>query len=696
MTTQSSQNAEYNKTMNHASTLQDYFESKRAFWISATVIVCIAILAVTALRNPVDYDGYWHLRMGMDWIANGMSPWLDHYSFTYPGERISNPPFMFQGVLYGFVALFGERGGMVVCKFVATALVFGFLILWLKQLRAPVAVYLLALPVLVVILQFRAQVRPELFSYSLVVIAFVLYHRTRLQLSFSAMAPVVLFLQFWTLYHSSILGYVIFFGLFLDIAIRLIKERATPGDWLSWLGWGLATVAVGFINPAFSHPLIATLLFPEDWKTLILEYKTPGADLNMAAGYLLVVLALAAAIGALVQKRIGYLVILAVFLYSASTMMRMVPPAALVCLVIFSAVLSDTLRPRLASSPMTAWQGATLALSLCTACFSMYLAFIYALAFLKENRGSWVKFPEALVTHYIDTGKKGNIFNEYEMGGFLIYRLSPESKVYIDGRTGILYPVEHFKLHSFVKRDPELFLEQAEKFDIRHSVLMASTDNASLMDIAGFELDYLGVRYSLFTQSSGSLAEFGKLWAHPQCWHQVDQAALERELSPYQEESRQAEPMHSTLKLISGFLLVENKAAFLDYMARNARLDDAGYRFIAYQAHQLKEPTLALFALGLIEHRIPTDDLAVVFVNMLMGEEQEVRNALEKALAYSWRTILPEEERLQHHMIEHVQKSIELGSVAISRRSNLQQDSEFMPDQDMVFNIRSLCTRPNH
>lgn len=177
-------------------------EANRQFVIGALLTLCVAILAVTCLRNPVDFDGYWHLQMGKDFIENGLSPYQDHYSFTYQNETITAPPVLFQIGLHGLVKAFGERSGLNSYKLIAFLLTLGCMTAWLKQIKAPVLVYCLVLPILVMLLQLRAQVRPELISYSLAILAFMLSRRANHRLTVTAIGPIVLLLLFWVNYHS--------------------------------------------------------------------------------------------------------------------------------------------------------------------------------------------------------------------------------------------------------------------------------------------------------------------------------------------------------------------------------------------------------------------------------------------------------------------------------------------------------------
>ena len=236
-------------------------EKKRQLIIGGIVFICLAMLFVTARRNNVSFDSFWHLKAGLDWLENGFDLWRDHFSFTFNGEQIISPPYMFQALLGWLVMQLGLDTGFEVYKFIGFFLTFSLVIFFLRKLRSPVIIYCLVLPLIVVLLQMRATVRPELISYSLSLIAIILYHRANYKISMGSMLPIVGFMMVWSNYHTPIIGYIIFFGLFTDLALQQIRQRAPINTWLLWLFWGLAVVAVGFLQPGLNHPVIAAIFF---------------------------------------------------------------------------------------------------------------------------------------------------------------------------------------------------------------------------------------------------------------------------------------------------------------------------------------------------------------------------------------------------------------------------------------------------
>ncbi len=54
---------------------------------------------------------------------------------------------------------------------------------------------------------------------------------------------------------------------------------------------------------------------------------------------------------------------------------------------------------------------------------------------IQRNEFLPTKFPLKAVDYIIANPIEGNMFNEFTWGGYLLYRLWPEQKVFIDGQT---------------------------------------------------------------------------------------------------------------------------------------------------------------------------------------------------------------------------------------------------------------------
>ena len=629
-------------------------EGRRRFAQASIVILALATLYVSALRNPIDYDEFWHLRMGMDWVENGLSPWQDHYSFTFRGHQITNPPVAFQAVLYLAVEYFGERAGTVLLKLACFLLALGLMMAWLRQIRAPVIAWLIVLPLLVVLIQYRAQVRPELVSYSLSIVAMMLYYRAANRLSIGGVAPIALLLLAWTNYHSSIVGYVIFCGLFIDIAVRNLRERAGWHEWLRWAGWGLVLVAVGFANPAVAHPALEMLRFPAEWKVLIQEYGSPSLYLGTLSFYLCAGVSVGTVALCIVQRKFGYLVIAAILLYAASTMARMVTPAGIVVLCLIAHALRDAQLEARAATGQRRWTQLAPALGFTVSILAVLSGVAMARAFMQENRVNTALFPSQLVDYMIDRGMQGRIFNEYPLGGYLIYRMAPDSEVFIDGRTHILYPVSHYRQLLANLASPDELKKTLERDKVGYVILESTPERALLAQSAGLELDFVDARYALYLPDGGNFPLAGRLWARPYCWAPQLAAPLTAEWQQALFLLPPAAPVNGLINQALEYAAASDPVAFLAQPETTADWTDAGFRFAAYRAIELGESALALEYLAAVGQREAKDYLAAALANLRAGDAAEAERAIDAALRQRWPYIEPLDLALQLALLEEI------------------------------------------
>ena len=671
-------------------TAADWLESRRGFFIGVATVLSIALLLIAGIRNPVDYDGYWHLRMGMDWFANGLSPWIDHYSFTFSGEPVKGVPYPFQLALYGLVSVFGEQGGMIALKLIMFAFVLLCMSLWLKSIQAPALGWVAGLLLLVVALELKAQVRPELIGYGFLILAFWLYRRTGLECTRRAMVPILLLMLLWSNYHSPVFGYVVFSGLFLDIGLRLLREKAPVAEWVRAFAWGLAILLVGVFRPGFGHPLLGMRTFMAEWKPHIQEFTAPTFMLDTPIPYLLMPVAAVLLIALLLQRKFGLLVVTAIFTYAALTIGRMVAPAALVCAVLIPLVYRDALRTAaLPARKVTRTNVYNLGMTV-LAVATLATGFWFARAMVEENRYSWTLFPSAMVEHMQKNGKSGRIFNHYATGGYLIYKLSPDSKVFIDGRTNILYPVSHYLAYQAAMNDPDAFLQIVDRYDVDYAVLGASKDSASLMHFADWSLDFVDVNYLLFQPEGGDLHHFGKLLAQPYCWSDERAAGVAEELAYLQTEAGRAGLSSPLMRLGAAYVSADRPGAWIDQVGRGYNADDAGRRFVAARALDAGAWETAVLASERIAIREPRDDLVPVIARGMAEDWPQAVAYMERAAARPWRFVLDSEKMLQARAINWLSSNTELTASLVTFRNELGlefKEVEVLPTQPMTANL---------
>lgn len=90
-------------------------------------------------------------------------------------------------------------------------------------------------------------------------------------------------------------------------------------------------------------------------------------------------------------------------------------------------------------------------------------------------------YPEEGVAFIEAQGLQGPMFNQFGYGGFLIFHLWPEHKVYIDGRTDLVYTAQDVERFIACATDPRAFAEEAAE----HRFQFVIVDNSPLQGTFG-------------------------------------------------------------------------------------------------------------------------------------------------------------------------------------------------------------------
>lgn len=407
--------------------------------------------------------------------------------------------------------------------------------------------------------------------------------------------------------------------------------------WLAWSGWGAVLVAIGFLNPSLSHPLLDILVFPDIWKTLIREYQSPLTLDYDFSFYLLVLIALTTLFMAVQQSKWDYLVCGGVLLYAGMSMFRMVTPSGIIFLVMFAHLLSNAKGRNRLNSLTSVQLRLVLLASLTTVLIPMWESIAFARAAMFSNQNYRYLFPEYLVSYMIENNKSGKIFNVYRTGGYLINRLSPESQVYIDGRTGILYPPRHFLKYKEALMNSSVLKEEIEKYGIDFAILESTPKFArTVIGTGALELDFVDVNYALYSRGSAGLPSTGNLWARPYCWASNQSLALDREWQTVRHKLHIAAPVRPLLALATSYTTSKDQKNWLSSLAPENMWNDESKRFIAFRAldHGLNDLAIKIF--NSISEREVKDHLATVLAYQLNGDYQLAEKILNLVSRQNW------------------------------------------------------------
>jgi hypothetical protein len=442
--------------------------------------------------------------------------------------------------------------------------------------------------------------------------------------------------------------------------------------------------------------VLSVLLFSSEWKVLIQEYQTPILYLTVPSVYVMLVIAALTLWLSAIQRRFGYLIICAVLLYGAITMSRMIVPAGVVLLGLFAHVLTDAQPAQRLREMGTRGRNSLAVMALVLFLVPLFSSVHLARAFMAENRVNRTLFPAELVSYMLDNGKHGRIYNAYQMGGYLIYRLAPDSQVYIDGRTGILYPVEHFRAMQVSNSSPGAMRETVERYGIDYAVVENKPDNAFILHRAGWELEYGDVRYSLYQPENGRFAFAGRLAVEPYCWNEAITTGLAGERQQALFLLPPAAPVQFLLHLAGSYLGARDPEAFLNSARDTADYDDPDRRFLAYRALEQGLYELALYHFSRLEARAPKDFLARGLAHLRAGEPELAEEAIDEALRIRWLNLEFNDLVLQYRLLREIQavRPLELFDEAYMENLAAQVEPALAGGLAAPLDVAAFCGPP--
>jgi hypothetical protein len=408
------------------------------------LLVTLASVFAMAARVPVDHDGWWHLATGRTIVERGSIPHTDPFSHTRAGAPWIDNGWLAQIVLYLAYRWLGYAGlGLLV----ALAAVVTTAILWPQMDGGPLT------RAFILILAGTASgpvwtVRPHLATYVLTagLGLLVLHWRSGRPRALWAIPPLFVL---WVNLHA---GYILGLGLLALVAFGAILDRlrdaedARPWrDIASLTATGGITLALVPLNPygvalwrypfhnagqAFAHRYIAEWASP-DFHHLINQ--------PFAAMLLLMFLA----VGLCSRRgRWTELLPVAAFAYLTLRSQRAMGLFALVTAPVLSRYAASCLaglthRPRQShrARPIAPGQAALnggLAL-LVIAAAALKAGMVWRRPAV-EAAVRELGYPVDATAWIIEHDPPGQLYNPYRWGGYLIWHLFPEYRVFVDGR----------------------------------------------------------------------------------------------------------------------------------------------------------------------------------------------------------------------------------------------------------------------
>lgn len=456
---------------------------QRAVWFTFVLLVALLLLLYVVLipggRLLIDPDLYWHIATGRKIWESRSFPQVDEFSHTFRGHPWIARDWLGDLIFYAAYSLSGLRGVVIVTGG-AIALAYALLFLMLaRTMRLTIAIGVAAVALALSISHLHA--RTQIFG-DVLIVAWV---ATLVRAVDTRASPSLMLLPIMTLWANVHGSFVAGLALAIALAAEAVFEspagerRSVAQSWAVFLG---AAIGAACVTPYGARPLLGAfqVIGANEAKPYLGEWQAVSFETAPSMGLAgIAFLFLALLNGAKLRfVRLGIVLLIAAYMLTA---VRFI-------------FLFNIIAPLLLATPLTSQFG-FLALSeqvatqprlfttlsqlarrgLYGAYGTIVIIILSTFSFgdpVKPPRSRQIS-PEGAVEYIFSHNLRGNIYNAYDFGGYLIFR---GRSTFIDGRTDQLFG-EGFMVQNraIVTQRPREFMGYLDKYHISIGLVTPSS-----------------------------------------------------------------------------------------------------------------------------------------------------------------------------------------------------------------------------
>lgn len=407
---------------------------KYFFWFFGGAFVLF--LFFYGIRPIADPDFWWHLKSGAFMVESGGLLQFDPFTFSGDGVVSARELIILKGywlwqiTAYALYSFFGFYG-IFLLNLLTIGAMAGVVTLELRRQQVSCAVIALLLTAgFFLVMTTYALERPQVISFLFAAILVILLNRVREGGPLGWSLPVLMLV--WANTHGGfVVGDLILLCFAAGAVMQYRHDLPRLRHLLLWIAIG---IGASLLNP--NGALVFSELFNFTQSNLITgvsEYQSTWVRFQKGS-WLVVILWLLIAlygVGVGLSRRIYWPeLIFALFLaYFSAAYMRNIGFFAVAMLPAIGWHLQAGLSRRQWRIP------SLVSVVLLVSCASYLLWLSHGFWQGRQGVGP-VKsiYPEKAITFLHESGLQGRMFNNYEYGGYLLWRLAPQIKVFIDGR----------------------------------------------------------------------------------------------------------------------------------------------------------------------------------------------------------------------------------------------------------------------
>jgi hypothetical protein len=475
-----------------------------------------------------DVDTGWHIRIGEFILNNFLIPTHDIFSYVTPPLPWTTPEWLLEVIMALLHRAFGLSGVVVFFAFFIS-LIYYLLFKMIRQYEGNILIDVLIILFVILSSMLHWHARPHIISLLLFVISYRILdnfeYKNENRLYF---LPAIML--FWTNLHGGfIIGFVLIsIYLFSNVIMYFISENKEKYQYKNKAKiLGLTTIVcilISLLNPhgynIFVYPFM--VLSNQYLMDHLIEFLSPNFHELSAIPfkYLLLFVITITILGKRQLKLTEFLLVL-LFTNMALYSVRNITLFGIVVAPILSRhcnFLSIRLSRKLINFLQSKSEGIT-AINASAKGYLWVIALLLVIAALLtgrlDQRFNEEKKPVAAVEFIKKEPLKGNMFNEYAFGGYIVYSAYPQYKVFIHGKIdwhGEEKVKEYYEISSFKPGWEDLI----EKYNINWIIF--NTDSALsrfLKERNDWKLIYADKVASIFVRNVPEYFEIIKKYRQP-------------------------------------------------------------------------------------------------------------------------------------------------------------------------------------
>ncbi|MEJ2745677.1 MAG: hypothetical protein P8123_08360, partial [bacterium] len=444
---------------------------------SVAVILLLATFCLSAF-DITEHDYWWHLSTGKYIIAHRFVPQEDVFSYTATRPWVAH--YWLSDVIgYALYCFIGTPGLIALNAIMITL---SFWMVFTTTLTTRAKPLLAAVVTLLAVYAGRSRfyVRPETFSFFFMALYLAIFYRWRDGRALRCLFLFPFLQLLWTnLYGGgSVIGLTLLFcftvGEILNYLCGTGVHARRKRDVVTLALVALSSFGLAFINPNGYRTVFYFLISRDPIFRHIVEWRHMEMKELLGLHGLFLFLGIFLILRFIREVDFSELAIFGIFGYTALDAPRSLPFFAIASVPIISS-RAQRLVDRLADdawwSRYEKWLHSAFVIGVA----------LFTLWYLYKDRGNFQSdyefgfgvnkklVPVQAVDFIVNHGLKGPMFNSYGIGGYLIWRLYPGERVFVDGRVE-MYGTDFLKTYMFYWR-PDVWNDYVKRYNLSYAII---------------------------------------------------------------------------------------------------------------------------------------------------------------------------------------------------------------------------------